>query len=263
MEFWDLKNVTFTSSGTGTINGNGESWWGFISYLVRSEIRPKLIQINNSEQLLVNNLEFIDSPYWTFTASNCRNVEIHHSKIDARRNKDVDWHDKWNLGAFNTDGFDVSGQNFYIHDVDIWNQDDCIVVKQVSKPACSENMLFERIKASGIGLVIGSVGGNTCTKNITFRDAYMHHTWKGIYIKFRPGDTPSEVTNINFENITMDEPTQWPIWIGPQQASYEGNCDILWPSWSNKCPVPNHCSVSDITLKDILIKNSQMSPGFF
>lgn len=44
-------------------------------------------------------------------------------------------------------------------------------------------MLFERITASGVGLTIGSVGANqqhACVDNITFRDAYMYHTWKGI-----------------------------------------------------------------------------------
>ena len=47
----------------------------------------------------------------------------------------------------------------------------------------SENMLFERIKASGVGITIGSIGTNT-VNNITFRDCFMHNTWKGIYMKF-------------------------------------------------------------------------------
>ena len=39
-------------------------------------------------------------------------------------------------------------------------------------------MLFERINASGIGLVIGSIGTGDRVNNITFRDSYMYHTWK-------------------------------------------------------------------------------------
>jgi polygalacturonase len=35
------------------------------------------------------------------------------------------------LQAFNTDGFDVSGRNVHIHDVRIWNDDDCIAVKVI------------------------------------------------------------------------------------------------------------------------------------
>ena len=79
-------------------------------------------------------------------------------------------HSAWDLAAFNTDGFDVSGRNVWIHDVRIWNQDDCIAVKDGS-----EDMLFERIEASGIGLTIGSIGAST-VRNITFRDCHMHKT---------------------------------------------------------------------------------------
>jgi hypothetical protein len=39
-------------------------------------------------------------------------------------------------------------------------------------------MLFERINASGLGLVIGSIGGSR-VHNITFRDSYMYRTFKG------------------------------------------------------------------------------------
>jgi hypothetical protein len=67
-----------------------------------------------------------------------------------------------------------------VHDVDIWNQDDCIAVKDNST-----NMLFERIYASGLGLVIGSIGGSSIVQNITFRDSLVYKSYKGIYMKFR------------------------------------------------------------------------------
>ena len=46
----------------------------------------------------------------------------------------------------------------------MWNQDDCVCVK-----GDAQNMLFERINASGFGLTIGSIGASL-VKNITFRD---------------------------------------------------------------------------------------------
>lgn len=68
-------------------------------------------------------------------------------------------------------------------------QDDCIAVKDGSN-----DMLFERIEASGIGLTIGSIGGSR-NNNITFRDCHMHETGKGIYMKFRgDGGVVSNVT---------------------------------------------------------------------
>ena len=58
-------------------------------------------------------------------------------------------------------------------------QDDCIAVKDTSDGfGPSENMLFERINASGVGATIGSIGCSI-VNNITFRDFYMHHPYKG------------------------------------------------------------------------------------
>ena len=81
-------------------------------------------------------------------------------------------------------------------------------------------MLFERITASGVGLTIGSIG-NSNVNNITFRDCYMPHSWKGIYMKFRGGDTNEggRVSNVLYENIYMEAPEQFAIWIGPAQQS--------------------------------------------
>lgn len=66
----DITNVTLTSSGKGTLDGKGDKWWGIpgIGYLVRVENRPRLVMIENGTNILVENLLFKNSPYWTFTA---------------------------------------------------------------------------------------------------------------------------------------------------------------------------------------------------
>ena len=89
-------------------------------------------------------------------------VEIGNVHINNRRTN-ADGHGIIDMTAFNTDGFDVSGQRVWIHDCTVWNQDDCIAVKDGSN-----DMLFERIEASGIGLTIGSIGSSR-NNNITFR----------------------------------------------------------------------------------------------
>ena len=112
--------------------------------------------------------------------------------------------------------FDASGRNIWVHDCKVWNQDDSVAVKDDS-----ENVLIERIEASGIGLAIGSIGCNT-VNNVTFRDVHMHHTWKGIYLKFRgcqDKNYTAKISNVYFENIYMDAPEQFAIWIGPAQVS--------------------------------------------
>ena len=38
--------LTLTSSGTGTLFGNGQSWWGYANYLLHGEDRPRLFLLN-------------------------------------------------------------------------------------------------------------------------------------------------------------------------------------------------------------------------
>jgi hypothetical protein len=259
--FQDPINVTFTSSGLGTINGKGGKWWGIpgIGYLVHQENRPRLISADNAKGCLFENIILKDSPYWTFWFSNTDGLEVRNAHIDARRLND-DGHDIIDITAFNTDGFDVSGKNVWIHDCTVWNDDDSVCVKDGS-----ENMLFERINASGLGLTIGSIGSST-VRNITFRDIYMHHTYKGIYMKFRGGGG-GHVSDVLYENIWMEEPSQAPIWIGPAQQSDSDNlcaahpCSICWPTLPGaKCNAADSL-YSNITLRNITINNPKQSPG--
>lgn len=190
MYFENIQGITFTSSRgpiiKGLIDGNGNRWWGAIDYLIYQENRPRLLQINRSEDILIEYIYFKNSPYWTVWLSDVLNVEIHHSNVSARRDN-IDYHDLYDITAFNTDGFDIAGENVYIHDCEIWNDDDCIAVKPQDghsfKSNCSRNMVFERLNASGLGLTIGSVPPSeyhSCVDNITFRDVYMYRTFKGM-----------------------------------------------------------------------------------
>jgi len=128
-------------------------------------------------------------------------------------------------------------------------------------------MLFERITASGLGLTIGSIAAET-VRNITFRDCYMFRTYKGIYLKFRALNAPGLIEDITYENIVMDSPEQWAIWIGPAQQADSINfcgahpCSLCWPRipWT-KCNVPELGQYVNITLRNITINNPKWSPG--
>jgi polygalacturonase len=108
------------TDGIGLLNGQGEKWWGVpgIGYLVRGENRPRLLRIESSKQIVVENLFFLDSPYWTFWCKDCEELEVRYSKIKAART-DIEKHDVADLTAFNTDGFDFTGSNIWLHDVEV------------------------------------------------------------------------------------------------------------------------------------------------
>jgi polygalacturonase len=72
--FNNLTNVSFTSSNGpngGLLDGSGGKWWGIpgIGYLLRTENRPRLLAVDNSKSILIENLYFKDSPYWTVFVS--------------------------------------------------------------------------------------------------------------------------------------------------------------------------------------------------
>jgi polygalacturonase len=265
--------LTLTSTGRGTLYGSGESWWGYIQYLIHGENRPRLFALFNATDVLVEHWSFLQSPYWTFTALDVARMEIRHCTIDNRINHH-DSHDVSNLDAFNTDGFDVAGRDIHIHDATVWNQDDCFTIQPLDGTAhnskCTENVLVENVRASGLGLTIGAVHptrNHNCVRNVTFRNATMHHTFKGIYVKsgssFDPAAT-AEISNILYENISMDGPTQVPIWIGPaQEADSKGACSLLWPGVPlQRCPPPPETLAwANITLRNIHISDPKESPG--
>ena len=264
--------LTFTSSGAGgTLDGNGEAWWGAIQYLVHEEDRPRLLKIHNASNILVEKLLFKQPPYWTTLFDDVDGVTIRHSNISVHRTN-ATTHDIVELQAFNTDGFDVAGRNVHIHDVQIWNDDDSVCVKPMSggghRATCSENWLVERVNASGVGLTLGSISPSrqvNCMRNITFRDSLMVNTWKGIYIKTLTSDDPQSsgvIEDILYENITMASPTGWPIWIGPAAQAEGGNTCLFWPRLpGSKCPTEPKMTLRNIVLRDIRIDTPKGSPG--
>ena len=130
IHFLNILNVTFTSNGRGTFDGQGATWWGIpgIGYLLRGENRPRLFNVQDSKDILVENILFLNSPYWTFWVHGVDGLEVRYCEISARRTED-DHHGIIDITAFNTDGFDVTGRNVWIHDCSVWDQDDCIAVK--------------------------------------------------------------------------------------------------------------------------------------
>merc|ERR1712080_476572 len=103
----------------------------------------------------------------------------------------------------------------------------------------------------------------------------MHHTNKGVYIKFRDGASKGGIiSDVLYENITIDQPSSWPIWIGGAQQDIKEDgafynpchgdpCSLCWP----KLPVPiSNCAspsglFANITLRNVTILKPKLSPG--
>ena len=279
MTFEQTRNFVITSSGTGTFDGNGAAWWGIpgVGYLKRGKNRPPMLSINYATDFLLEHILFHQAPRFNFGSTGLRNATIRYCEVSARRTS-ADNHGAIDLTAFNTDGFDVSGTDIHIYESSVWNQDDTFCIKANGED--TSNVLVENVQASGVGLSIGSIGKNT-VKNITFRNVNMHHSSKGIYIKFRKSAANEGlIENVTYENIYIQKPESWPIWIGPQQAGIkEANqtynpchgdpCSLCWPgclktgtctTLGASCP-PVNGTIRNLVLRNITINQPKLSPG--
>ena len=167
----------------------------------------------------------------------------------------------------------------WIHDCYIRNDDDSIAVKPTDSSGvyapCTEDILIEDTTLIGFGASIGSVpphSNHNCVHNVTFRNISMPNTGKGVYVKSNPDcsrpNASGEISMITYENIRIDNPLWWPIWIGPQQqhepdwtpSQAAADCSLIYPINPN-CPTQGCVSFTDIILKDIIITNPVLSPG--
>ena len=263
-------NLLITSNGTGTLNGNGAAWWGIpgVGYLKRGKNRPPMLAVRYARDFVLEHILFLQAPRFNFVSEALNNATIRYCEVSARRTT-ADSHGAIDLSAFNTDGFDVDGTNIHIHDSSVWNQDDTFCIKASTE---TSNVLVENVEASGVGLSIGSIGGNANVRNVTFRNVKMHHTSKGVYIKFRASGGSSVIEDVTYENIYIDKPDSWPIWIGPQQAGIkEGNgtynpcdgdpCSLCWPGTKGATCPPVNGTIRNLILRNITINKPKTSAG--
>jgi len=131
----------------------------------------------------------MDSPYHTLQVG-CNFAEIRYVNILAP-----------GAGHYNTDGVDVHGSPFYIHNSNITVGDDNVAVH--SNDTLIENCYF----GTGHGVSIG----NGWLNNITVRNAIFRSTVQATRIKTHMGDV-GVVSNITFENIEMYD-VGWPFCI--------------------------------------------------
>jgi len=171
----------------------------------------------------------------------------------------------------NTDGIDPSGSNVHIHHVKITNFDDAVAVKpahsnnQIAK--CAEQILVEDLTVVfGIGMTIGSVPPNknhACVRNVTFRNIDFHYPIKSIYVKTNPGSGTGEIQNILYENITINFPIWWNIYIGPQQQKQpdgRGPGCMLYPL-KKDCETQPLIDMDNIVLRNITSVGGLLPPG--
>ncbi|KAL9462418.1 hypothetical protein AB3S75_000426 [Citrus x aurantiifolia] len=194
-----LTNVIITGYN-GTIDGQGQMWWDLWWNRTLKHTRGHLVELMNSNNILISNLTFRNSPFWTIHPVYCRNVVIKGMTILAP------------LNAPNTDGIDPdSSTNVCIEDCYIESGDDLVAVKSgwdhygIAMARPSSNIVVRRVSGttptcSGVGIGSEMSGG---IFNVTVDQLHVWDAAAGVRIKTDKG-RGGYIENITIRNIKME-----------------------------------------------------------
>ncbi len=185
-------------TGTGTLNGNSSSPNDFMEEGRDQNHRPCLIWFDECTSVLVKDVTFTSSGFWTETYTKCRNVHV-----DGITVRDSTF--------LNNDGCNIIDcENAIVENCDINALDDAICLKAYTLRGCYNVVIRNnrvRSLCNGIKAGTDSTGG---FQNILIED---NHVWQtgisGIALELVDGGL---MRNVVVRNITMDV-VETPIFI--------------------------------------------------
>ncbi|GLB48052.1 glycoside hydrolase [Neptunitalea sp. Y10] len=162
-------------------------------------LRPQLVQLVNSERILIEDITLEDAPFWCLHLLKCNSVTIKGIAYDAY-NK-------------NNDGIDLEyTSNVLIENVTFSNGDDNIAIKagrdhegRANADTPSQNIVVRNCLFKGLhALVIGSEM-SAGVKNVFVDDCKAHgYLKRGIYFKTNR-DRGGYIKDIYINNITFED----------------------------------------------------------
>lgn len=226
----DTKNVKIT--GKGTLNGNGKSWWDLAHAKRNTQnspiesyelalaklnpgyenqpgggggrqsqfLRPCFVEFINCENVTVEGIKIIDSPFWTVHPLYVKNLTLHKLHIENP------------YEAPNTDGIDVdSCTDVKITDCFVSVGDDGICIKsgsgpdgiRINRPTVGVEIKGCTVRNAHGGIVIGSETAAGMS-GIHASDCDLSGTDRGIRIKSRRG-RGGDINDIELRNLVMND----------------------------------------------------------
>lgn len=195
---YNLTDVVITGDN-GTIDGQGAVWWDWFRNKTLDFTRPHLVELQDSQDIIIANLTFLNSPFWTIHPVYCSNVRIQNLTIISP------------LNSPNTDGIDPdSSSDVCIEDCYISCGDDVISIKSgwdeygITYGRPSSNIIIRRVigqthTSSGLALGSEMSGG---IKGVHAQDIQIFNSRRGLRIKTAPG-RGGYVKDVYISNVTM------------------------------------------------------------
>ncbi len=224
----DSKDITL--EGPGLLDGNGAWWWQELGHKRTTQtgpesaierelaalnpgyraqggggggrqmqfLRPPLLQIYKSSNIVIDGLKLTNSPFWTLHPLYSKHLLIKDVTIENPSD------------APNTDGIDIeSCSHVVVHGCTVSVGDDGIAIKSgsgkdgIANGVPTTDVLIEQctVKRAHGGAVIGSETAAGIS-NITVRHCLFDGTDRGIRIKTRRG-RGGRIENLTFKELTM------------------------------------------------------------
>ncbi|KAJ4481617.1 pectin lyase-like protein [Lentinula edodes] len=201
LTFENCENILL--NGPGAIYGNGYRYRPD-GDLTLYPSRPRLIRFQTCNNCEITEVYLYDAPMFHVTIIG-DNV-AHDMAIIASH-----------IGE--TDGFDMSGNNNYVHDVSVENGDECVTVKTPTNGFVAERITCKWTAGCNIGS-FGSGATGVDVQNVYYSDVTISNSDAGVMIKSYP-NCQGTVKNITYTGFTLDA-AAYPIYIS---AFWEGGTD--------------------------------------
>nr|GAT55857.1 pectin lyase-like protein [Mycena chlorophos] len=227
LTFENCNNIVL--NGPGAIYGNGYRYRPG-GDLTLYPSRPRLIRFQNCNNCDISAVTLYDAPMFHVTVIGNNNV-VHNQAIIASH-----------IGE--TDGYDMSGNNNYVHDVNVENGDECVTVKTPTNGFLAENIVCKWTA----GCNIGSFGaGNTAVnvQNVVYKNVTVSNSDSGISIKSYP-DNAGVVKNISYTGFSFDA------------AAYPLYVSVFWAGDGDDT---GSLQISDVTYTSISGSGTPTRPG--
>lgn len=198
----EVKNVSIT--GKGTIDGNSPVFLkphpkNKTSFVPKGDYRPgQMVYFCECENVKVNDVRLVNSPYWTLFIHGCDKVFINGLYVESFR-----------CGC-NGDGIDIdSSQNVTVSNCIIRSEDDSITLRGNNKPLkkqskicqniCISNCIISSAHACGIRCGVGDGHVRNCSfSNIVINESNCGIMFCGRYCDGHDGVLIEELSFSDF-----------------------------------------------------------------
>ncbi len=198
----------FTLSGKGTLNGNGYKYWE--SFWQRRKenpmctnlevSRPRLVFIRDCNNVQVQDVNLVNSGFWTSHYYKCTNVKVIGVRITSPHTT---------AKAPSTDAIDIDAcTNFLVKGCYMSVNDDAIAIKGGKGPWADKdtlngpnlNILIEDCEFGYCHSCVTCGSEAIHNRNILVRNCHVNEAIRVLWLKMRP-DTPQRYEYITVENV--------------------------------------------------------------